>query len=166
MKTKVKNFIFNGLTYGIIFSLLDFIPSYYVFNFALKASIYTSVSIGIAAFLVNGLIQSRFTKSSKVLHAITIPMQDSETLRISTPANHIVNDDLLSGKLFLTEKRLVFKSFEQIEYSWLLDDLNSFKFHLSIFNAGGEFIVENCNHDKLVFEVDEIRHWRKALAIS
>lgn len=163
MNTKLKNFILNGLTYGIVFFILSFILGYYSFNFSLRKTIFCSVPIGIVALLIHGLIHSRFTKPLKTLQAITISLQDFETFNIEAPANHIINDHLISGKLFLTEKRLVFKSFEQEEYSWLLIHFRSFKFHPSIFNLGGEFIIQDDDNNMLVFEVDEIRLWKKSL---
>ncbi len=166
MKTQLKNFIFNGLTYGIIFSVLGFIGSYYTFNLPFKNAVLNSLPIGILAFVANGLLQSRFTKSSKALNAITISLEDSESLNFAAPANHTIDDHLYSGKLFLTEKRLIFKSFKHKEYSWPLTDLNYFNFHKSIFNAGGDLIIETVSQSKLVFEVDEIRKWRKAITTS
>ncbi len=162
MNTKFKNFIFNGLTYGIVFFILSFI-SYCVFNFPVQKAALYSLPIAGVALIINGLIQSRFTKSSKTLQKITISLEDFEILKIEAPANHIIDDDLISGKLFLTEKRLVFISFEQEKYTWFLINLHSFKFHPSIFNTGGEFIVTDDNQNKLVFEVHEIKTWKKAL---
>lgn len=162
MNIKYKNFIFNGLTYGVIFFLLSFI-CYYAFNFPLKKAALYSVPIGLFALIINGLIQSRFTKSSKTLKAIIISLEDFETLKIEAPANHTIDDHLISGKLFLTDKRLVFISHQQEEYYWLLTNLHSFKCYGSIFNAGGEFILTDNSKNKLVFEVDEIKIWKKAM---
>jgi hypothetical protein len=137
MNIKYKNFIFNGLTYGIIFFLLSFI-SYYTFNFPLK-------------------------KAALYLKAIIISLEDFETLKMEAPANHTIDDQLISGKLFLTDKRLVFISHQQEEYYWLLTNLHSLKCYGSIFNAGGEFILTDNSKNKLVFEVDEIKIWKKAM---
>ncbi|GAB2811166.1 hypothetical protein [Ferruginibacter profundus] len=165
MNTRIRNFIFNGLTYGIIFFLLGF-AGYYILNFPLQKALLNAVPIGVVVFIVNGLIQSRFTKSLKALEAITIPLQYAATVKLDAPANHMIDDHLVSGKLLLTENSLVFISFQQEQYSWPLNGLHAFRFHWSIFNAGGEFIAEDDSKNKLVFEVDEIRKWKKMLTPS
>jgi hypothetical protein len=73
-------------------------------------------------------------------------------------------DHLIPGKLFLTDKRLIFKSYKQDEYSWFLNLIHPMKFYPSIFNTGGEFILKDDKENQLVFEVDEIKIWKKALS--
>ncbi len=165
MKTEFRNFIFNGLIYGIIFFFFFFIVGYVTFHLSIKDTLLISTLMGLITLVLNGFIQSRFTKSSKILNAITSSLKDDEVIKIASPANHIVDDHLISGKLFLTATRLIFKSVDGKEYAWHLTDFTAFKFYPSIFNAGGEFIVENNQQQKFVFEVDEIRRWKKALTI-
>ena len=163
MKSKIRNFLFNGLCYGIIFFALGFILGYFVIDFSLRTAILNALPMGLLAFVVNGLIQSRFLKSSSTLRSITIDMPGDELLKLAAPANHTIADSLVSGKLFLTGDRLIFRSCEKQEYAWLLTSLHSFKFHPSLFNAGGTFIASADLQNQLVFEVDELKTWKKAL---
>lgn len=126
MNIRQKNFICNGVVWGLIFFILCFIISYYSFNGKLKDSLFISISTGIITGIINGLIQSRFTKSYKRLSALTFSPQHFERLKIETPANHIIDDHLISGKLFLTQNRLIFISFENKENYWILEDFKSF----------------------------------------
>lgn len=165
MKTEFKNFIFNGLTYGIIFFVLSFIVGYVSFHLSIKDALLISTLMGVITLVLNGFVQGRFTRSSKTLNAITCLLNDDEDLVMAAPANHIVDDHLISGKLFLTEKRLLFKSVQDKDLSWLLSEFSGIKFYPSIFNTGGEFIIEHIQEQKLVFEVDEIRKWKKVLSV-
>jgi hypothetical protein len=165
MNTQFKNFIFNGLTYGILFYALSCI-GYGILHFPLQKALLYSIPIGLVTLIVNGLIQTRFTKSVRALQAITLCPQDPETVKIEAPANHMIDDHLVSGKLFLTEKQLVFISLQQEQYAWPLANLQPLKFHWTIFNTGGEFIVEDESKNKLVFEEDEIKKWKNALMNS
>lgn len=156
----------NGLIYGIIFFTFSYILCNLI-NLPLRETLIMSGSIGFAALAINGLIHRKFTKPLKILQAINTTLQDSEIVKIQTPANHTIDEHLVPGKLFITDKRLVFISCEQEErareeFSWSLAGLQSFKFYPTIFNAGGEFIVY-CNGQQLVFEVDELSMWKKAL---
>jgi len=163
MNTRLKTILLNGLTHGGFFFLLGFLIGYYLFNFPVPKSLLGSAPVGLAGFIIYGFIQSRFTKPLKTLHAITILPDDFEQIKMEAPANHMIEDHLISGKLVLTQKRLIFKSYEQVEHSWLLTQLHSFKFYTSLFNAGGEFILKDENEYQLVFEVDEVRLWKRSL---
>jgi hypothetical protein len=155
----------NGLIYGIGLFILSYI--FYGNVYPLKQALLISGSIGFAALVINGLLFRRYTKPTKKLDAINITLQDSEILKAQAPANHTIDEHQIPGKLFLTDKRLVFVSCqqedqEQQEHSWSLTNQQSFKFYPTIFNAGGEFIII-CNDQQLVFEVDELKLWKKAL---
>lgn len=156
----------NGIVYGAILFILVLIVGS-VYNISSQQTLTTGAILGIAALLANGLIHRKFTKSTKVLQAIEITLQEAETVQIQTPANHTIDEHAVSGKLFLTDKRLVFVSYNQAqqdqkEYSWQLTKSHSFKFYPTIFNAGGEFII-NLHDQQLVFEVDDIKSWKQPL---
>src|SRR5450432_363429 len=101
----------NGLIYGIVFFALSLLIGYYSFNLPLNKSIIVSTPIAICALLINGLFYSRFAKSSKKLKSISIEFLNYEILKLESPANHSIEGHLIAGKLFLTDKRLIFKSY-------------------------------------------------------
>jgi hypothetical protein len=70
-KTLIK-IIRNGLIYGIVFFALSFLLGYYSFHMPLKNTLIVSVPIAVLALLVNGILYSRFTKSEKLLEAISL----------------------------------------------------------------------------------------------
>jgi hypothetical protein len=141
-----------------------------VFSVPTNQTLLMAGSIGFAALMINGLLFRRYIKPTKDLDAINITLKSSELLKLQAAANFTIGENQVPGKLFLTQHRLIFISFEQKdsilgEYSWPLTDQQSSKFYPTIFNAGGEFIIHYKN-EKLVFEVDELKMWQKALLVK
>jgi hypothetical protein len=163
MTDRQKNFLLDSLVWFVVFFIITFLISYVSCHLPLKQTLFISVAAGLVAGIIVGSIQSRFTKSYKTLRAINIKFEDVEYLKLDTPANYIKDEHLVSGKLFLTQKRLLFKSFKAEEYHWLLSNLQDFKFYPSLFNIGGEFIIVTNEQAKIVFEVDNIKLWKRLL---
>jgi len=164
MNSTIKVFR-NGLIYGIGLFILSYV--FYSNVYPLKQALLISGSIGFAALVINGLLFRRYTKPTRKLDAINITLQNAETLELHAPANFTIDENQVPGKLFLTNKRLVFIPYkqeekDQKEYSWQLTKRHSFKFYPTIFNAGGEFIISHDNQ-QLVFEVDELKLWKQSL---
>lgn len=162
MKTVIK-IIGNGLFYGIAVYILCFCIGYFISNIPLKTIIVISTPIALFALILNGVIYTRFTKPVKVLESITIKIQDSESFIVEAPANHLIEGDIVSGKLCLTDNRLIFKSHEQEEFSWTKSELHTMVFYPSLKNKGGEFTVKNESGRKLMFEVDQLKSWKNVL---
>lgn len=108
MKDKIKSIVGNGLPYGILFFGLSFLLGYLI-HLGFQKSLLMSASIGIFTLLGIGLVHSRFAKPLKVLEDISIQLDASETILLQAPANHLIEDSLVPGKLFLTDQRLIFK---------------------------------------------------------
>jgi hypothetical protein len=167
MKEKFQRIAGIGLPYGIVFFGLSFLLGY-LFHVDTKNTFFMAAAIGTAAFLLNGMIYSRFSKPTKLLEQISVTLADSETLLLQAAANHRIEETLVPGKLFLTNNRLVFKPFatqenRHSEYSWPLFELRPINFYGTIWNAGGEFLMKTENECRLMFEVDKLRVWKEAL---
>ena len=163
MTDKQKNFFLDSLQWFVVFFFITLLVSYMPLHASLMLLLLVSVAGGLACGLILGSVQSRFTKSYKTLRAINIELENDEDLKLDRPANYIKDEHLISGKLFLTQKRLLFKSYKAEEYHWLLSDLQDFKFHPSLFNIGGEFVIDTKQQAKIVFEVDNIKLWKRSL---
>jgi hypothetical protein len=159
MKIIIK-IIGNGLFYGVATFFIC-----YCLGFYLPTEIFLKISTPIALFsmILNGAIYTRFTKPVKVLEKITIKIPDFESFVIEAPANHLIDGDIVSGKLLLTDKNLIFKSHQFEEFLWVKSELHTMTFYPSFKNKGGEFTVKNKNDRKLMFEVDQIKIWKNAL---
>jgi hypothetical protein len=163
MKNKLTSIIGNGSPYGFLFFALSFIMGYYSADLGLRKTLIIALSISVPAVLINGILYSRFTKPVKKLEQITIELNDAEALIHQAPANFIVDDGLIPGKLFLTHERLIFKSFSvdgetALEYFWNKQGLTIDKLFTTYRNAGGQFRVRE-RDSLLMFEVDDLRVW-------
>ncbi|MEN2413158.1 hypothetical protein [Flavobacterium mesophilum] len=162
MIDKLKKIAGNGIAYGIYYFLLCHLLGF-ICSIPAKSVLKVSIPIALITLLINGLIYSRFTKREKKLRAITFKADDAVKSRLEGIANHQIEDDLVSGKLCLTDEELIFVSLNNKEYRWFLSSLASFHFYPTIFNKGGEFVIKDQNGRKIMFEVDYIKSWKKEL---
>lgn len=162
MKTIIAIFR-NGLYWGIAFFAVSFCIGWFNSSIPLQTILVISIPIGLLALVINGAMYSRFAKPLKFLEQIEIKTDCRETVIIEAPANHLIGDDLISGKLCLTDKRLVFKSHFQEEFIWPQSELHEMDFYRSFKNNDGEFIVKDGNNRKLMFEVEHLKLWKDAL---
>jgi len=166
MKKKLVSIFTNGLPWGMAFFALAFLIGY-TGNIGLHATLKISALVAIAALLANGLLHGRFSKSLKKLEAISLILDDAELLLAQAPANHLIDGNLVPGKLFLTDKKLVFKPFKVVEngqpvYEWDSTTLAPHRFYKSIWNTGGEFLLHTGEEIPLMFEVTSIKIWKEA----
>jgi len=167
MKEKLKSIIGNGLPYGFVFFGLSFLIGY-LFHVDLKSTLWMSAFLAISALLINGFIYNRFAKPAKDLEDILINLYDQEFLLIQSPANHLIEDSLVPGKLFMTDRRIIFKAYgtdekKLREFSWDLTLIKPLKFYSSMWNSGGEFLIETENRVSLMFEVNKLKLWKDGL---
>lgn len=161
MRKIILKIIGNGFLYGVYAFLLCFLMGYFVFP--IKTLLSVSIPIAICAIIINGAIYTRFTKPIKILEKINISIDNLENVLLQAPANHFIENDIVSGKLCLTDKRLIFKSHTEQEFEWIKSDLHTMVFYPSFKNKGGEFTVKNKADKRLAFEVDQIKMWKNEL---
>lgn len=161
MRETIAKIISNGFLYGVYTVFLCFCIGYFIMP--LKTVLMFSIPIALCSMILNGAIYTRFTKSAKILEKIKINTEDLENVVIETPANHLIDNDIVSGKLCLTNKRLLFKSYQQEEFVWDKSELHTMVFYRSFKNKGGEFTVKNKADRRLMFEVDHLKSWKTEL---
>ncbi|WP_291150792.1 hypothetical protein [Flavobacterium sp. UBA7680] len=163
MKETIVKIISNGFLYGVYAFLLCFCLGIIIAHLPLGLFLEISIPIALCSMILNGAIYTRFTKSVKVLEKIQINTEDFENVMIEAPANHLIDNDIVSGKLCLTDNRLLFKSHEQKEFVWDKAELHTMVFYRSFKNKGGEFTLKNKEDRRLMFEVDQLKSWKTAL---
>ena len=163
MTKRVLNIFSNGLPWGIAFFAISFSIGYCNSEMTLKDIFLVSAPVALLALVINGSIYSRFTKPLKVLQGIEIKIHKHEVVIISAPANHLIDGDIMSGKLCLTQTRLIFENLQLEEFVWAKSELHSMVFYRSFKNQGGEFTIKDKNDRRLVFEVDYLKSWKSAL---
>lgn len=109
MKQKIIAIIGNGYFYGLAFFVLSLLLGYCLTSIGWQKNISIAFIMGISALLVNGLLYSRFSKPLKSLENISVELGESEKLLLKVPANHLIQNNLVSGKLFLTGHRIIFR---------------------------------------------------------
>ena len=102
------------------------------------------------------------------MESLSIILNDTESLLLQAPANHLIDGNLVPGKLSLTDKRLVFTAFKAAEngqrvYQWDSTTLTPHGFYKSIWNAGGEFLLKPEGDIAIMFEVNRLKPWKEAL---
>lgn len=167
MKKKIISILGNGLPYGVAFFAFCALVGYF-FHFPAKQYLIISGVLAAFVWLMNGYVYNRFSKPIKELEQISIEIGESESVLLEAPANHLVEESLQPGKLVLTSQRLIFQSHPkasagQTEFVWELFTLKPFRFHKSMFNAGGEFLMQKENGDTIMFEVNELVKWKNAI---
>jgi len=168
MKDKLISIAGNGLPWGLGFFCLAFGVGRFLFNLPTEQSVKIALVICVCTWVFNGFIYSRFTRSFKQLQSISLEITSPEVLMLQTPANHLTEDSLVGGKLFLTNQRIIFKPHASYKllpqiFCWNLQDIEPHKFYGTIFNAGGEFLMNTKDGASLMFEVDKLREWEAAL---
>jgi len=166
MKNKLISIVGNGLPWGLAFFALGCVIGFGG-NLGQNITVKIATLVAVAALLANGLLYGRFAKSLKKLEALSVTLSGSESLLLQAPANHLVDGNLVPGKLFLTDKRLIFKPFKIIEnepqeYTWHLANLTPHRFYKSIWNAGGEFLLNTGEEIAIMFEVNTLKPWKLA----
>jgi hypothetical protein len=124
---------------------------------------------GIFTGLLGGLFfnagMSYFKKFAHGLaEGITIDLAHDERVLLEAPANHLLKHEGVGGKLWLTDKRLVFKShklnFQNHEQSFALHELSAIKKEEKL-KLG--FRLELLNKDVHKFIVDSPSEWISTL---
>jgi hypothetical protein len=131
-----------------------------------KSIIVGLISGGVAGFLF-GLIIGWF-KSSKFIDTTTkIETQPDENILFLTPANHYKGAEGVGGRLYLTNKRLVFKShklnIQNHELSINLTNIDKIERYKNVgfINNGLSVTLTNSKVEKFV--VEQAEEWFKKL---
>jgi hypothetical protein len=130
-------------------------------------SIASGLFSGIIAGFLFGLIMGWFKTSKFVDTTTKIDTQPGEDILFQTGANHFKGAEGVGGRLYLTNKRLVFKSHklnvQNHELSINLKDINQVDRYksLGIVNNGLTVISKNDSLDKFV--VEQADEWIKKL---
>lgn len=169
---KIRDVLGNGFPYALSFFAISFALGYLVPGLSLKMVLAASVVIGVAAWLANGLLFSRFTKPVKKLQSIVLPNAFLHEVVLEAPANHLIDESMVSGKLFLTAESLIFVAHESYREGekpakyWTLSQLAPERFYPSFLNAGGVFLLTVNDASTLTFEVDKLKPWKQLLAAN
>ena len=166
-----KNQIRAGLSFGIIMAIFNILMDFFISENHTTKQLIKSIIAGLIGGAVAGLLFGwligLFAKSKFVTRATKIETEPGENILFETPANHFKGIEGVGGKLYLTNKRLVFKShklnIQQHQLSLLTKNIKSFNRYktLGLVDNGLAIIIAEGKTEKFVVEQVEI--WIKFL---
>jgi hypothetical protein len=162
MKSSMK----AGLGFGVIMGIFYIVSDYIIREpDTIWAGVLTGIIGGAIAGLLFGWITGLFTK--KVKRSLQPIFEAGEVLVLETNANHFKGIEAVGGKLFLTNKRLLFQShsfnIQNHSLNILLNQIKGterFK-TMGLVNNGLKILTDRSIEK---FVVEEINQWQACLA--
>jgi hypothetical protein len=109
-KAKIKSGLFFGIAMTIFFILQSLLTHSNLTTKDIIISIISGLIGGALAGLLFGWLTGLFANSNRLTKDTKIDTDANETILFDTGANHFKGAEGVGGKLYLTNKRLVFKS--------------------------------------------------------
>jgi GRAM domain len=159
-----------GLIFGIVTTVFYLVESLFTSDNLSKNQILKSLAAGLLAGVISGFLFGwligLFAKPKFVTRTTKIETESDENILLETPANHIKGIEGVGGKLYLTNKRLIFKSHklnvQNHQFSLKLTDIkNVDRFKNAGFLNNGLSITTMMGKEKFV--VEQIDDWIKFL---
>lgn len=169
---KISNSFKAGLLFGICMSLVYIVVSLAIAFFYtsehLALSIYSSLAAGAVAGVLFGVSLAIFRNSKWFANATRISTLPGERVLFETGANHTKGSVAAGGKLYFTDKRIVFKSHKwNIQNHELSIDLENIRaverFKNAWFINNGLYII-TAENVKEKFVVEQVEEWVKFLS--
>lgn len=161
-----------GLGFGIAMAIYFIISRLWINDIHTSTEILKSVVTGVIAGAVSGFLFGwmigLFAKSKFVKESVNIETITGEDILFETPANHFKGLEGVGGKLYLTNKRVIFKShklnLQNHQLSINLSDISGAERYktLGIINNGLAINTRENTTEKFVVESAE--EWIKQLA--
>ena len=157
-----------GLFFGIIMSIYFILRSLWDIEYFTTKSVLTIILLGIMGGAIAGSLFvflmgkfSKFTDSN-----VSIDTDADENILLESPANHYKGIEAVGGKLFLTNKKLIFKShklnIQNHELSISLNEIVKIGRYKNMgINNGISILCENDKTEKFV--VEEPEKWIESL---
>lgn len=157
--------MFGGIM-ALYFILKDLWPiDVYTAGVVIKA-IVSGLLGGAFCGILFGYMLKRENYTKKIPELVLL---ENETLLLEEPANHYLGIEAVGGKIYLTDKRLVFKShkynIQNHEFSMPLNDIIDVRRFRNIgINNGLAVVLKDDNVEKFV--VDEAQEWVDRLKLK
>jgi len=163
MNNYMKRIVKYGLVQGVTFIFIMTAISYWISGNNFVMALTVGVAGGILVGLANSLLFYKYAVPKYVLDAVSVDIDTDEEILFQTPGNYTSGQEPVSGKLFLTNKRLIFKTHKHDknvhQFSIDLTDIDrvsTFKTLKFFENGLSVHTVNNVTHK---FIVDRIKQW-------
>lgn len=166
-KTRVRSGLWFGAAMTVFFVLQDLLFKAHLTTKDILTAVISALIGGAVAGVLFGWITGRFSTSKMVTRSTRFNPEPGETVVFETPANHFKGIEAVGGKLYLTDKRLVFISHKlNIQNHRLVIPLLAIesvtKFTtLGVANTG---LTITANNQIEKFIVDQAEEWMERLS--
>lgn len=109
-KAKIKSGLFFGIAMAIFFIVQDLLTHSDLTTRDVIISVISRLAGGALSGLLFGWFIGLFANSKRIAKDTKIDTDTDETILFDSVANHFKGAEAVGGKLYLTDKRLVFKS--------------------------------------------------------
>ena len=159
----MKRIITYGFLQAATFTTVFTAIAYWVSENEISTSFVHGLIGGILVGIINSFLFYKYAVPKYVLEAVSVDLDSDEIIDFQTPANYISEKEPISGKLFLTNKRIIFKNHKQeknlSEFSINNDELikiESFK-SINLFHNG--LLINTASGEKHMFILDRLKDW-------
>ncbi|OIR14367.1 GRAM domain protein [mine drainage metagenome] len=166
-----KNRFRAGLSFGIGMTVFFILQNLLTNENQTSNQVFKSIVAGLVAGAISGVVFGwligLFSKSKFVKQTSKIDTEQDENILFETPANHFKGIEGVAGKLYLTNKRLIFKShklnIQNHQLAIQLTDINDVGRYktLGVVNNGLSITTVNGKTEKFV--VEQVEDWIKFL---
>ena len=127
-KAKIKAGLFFGIAMTAFFIMQDLLTHSNLTTKDVAITIVSGLIGGVLSGFLFGWLMGLFANSKRLTKDTKIDTDANETILFDTGANHFKGAEAVGGKLYLTDKRLVFKShmfnIQNHEFSINLSDID------------------------------------------
>jgi hypothetical protein len=162
-RNKLKAALSSGIIMALTFFLIDMLTHDNLTTKDIIISVISAFISGAVGGVLFAWLSGLFLNSKLVTESTKIEIAPDETILFETGANHIKGAEAAGGKLYLTNKRLVFKSHKfniqnhELSISLLdIDKVDRYK-TLGLVNNGLSVITTGNKIEKFV--VQQINEW-------
>ena len=161
MNNYTKRLITYGLIQGGSFAIVMTGISYWISGRDFIVSSAIAILSGFVVGILNSLLMYKYAVPKYILNEVSVDIDLDEEIKFQTPANYTSGSEPVSGKLFLTNKRIIFRNHKNdknvLQLSIDLEDIISVdKFKtLRIFENG--LSIQTRSNEKHKFIVDRMK---------
>jgi hypothetical protein len=163
MNNYMKRIVRYGLFQGVWFAVTMTAISYWLSENTLITAMTIGLVGGLLVGIANGLLNYKYAVPKYVLDAVSVDLDSDEQIAFQTPANYTNGHEPISGKLFLTNKRFIFKNhkhdknIQQFSIDWdEFKKADTFK-TLTFFENG--LRIHTISGETHNFIVDRLKQW-------
>jgi len=163
MNNYMKRIVRYGLFQGIWFAVFMTAISYWLSGNTLLTAMTVGIVGGLLVGIANSLLNYKYAVPKYVLNAVSVDLDTDEKIEFQTPANFTSGAEPVSGKLFLTNTRFIFKNHKNDKNLQQFSiDLEEFKkvdtFKTLTFFENG-LCIHTTSGETYKFIVDRLKQW-------